>query len=272
MRNYDPKGEAIAITFDLPTVEPEDSLRIGDEHLDTILETKSDEFIKSSVENLVPNLSESEDLSNSECDVPAYDDFTTLSNLLFDDDDFSSSDDESFSNEDISKEIYSNPIFDEEIISIDSLLDVFGGELILSKSIPPGIDETNYDPEEEICQIDLSFTLDDSMPSGIEDDNYDSEGDGLIHEELLSNNSLSLPENKSFQFNIPSSPRPPAKPPDDDEIEPNSEILIVKLEKSPHLLSHRGLKAFQLHSEIPMTIYGGNTPILDVPFLHFYPS
>nr|GFB94273.1 hypothetical protein [Tanacetum cinerariifolium] len=35
--------------------EPDNSLSIGDEHLDTILATESDEFIKSSVENLVPN-------------------------------------------------------------------------------------------------------------------------------------------------------------------------------------------------------------------------
>nr|GFA36435.1 hypothetical protein [Tanacetum cinerariifolium] len=45
----------IAITLDSPTVKPEDSLKVGDEHLDTILETESDEFIKSSVENLVPS-------------------------------------------------------------------------------------------------------------------------------------------------------------------------------------------------------------------------
>nr|GFA63248.1 hypothetical protein [Tanacetum cinerariifolium] len=87
---------------------------MGDEHLDTILETESDEFIKSSVENLVPSPSKSEDLSDSECDVPACDDFTTFSNLLFDaDDDFSSSDNESFFAEDILKEIYSNPLFDK---------------------------------------------------------------------------------------------------------------------------------------------------------------
>nr|GEV69683.1 hypothetical protein [Tanacetum cinerariifolium] len=73
-------------------------------------------------------------------------------------------------------------------------------------------------------EIDLSFTLDDSMPSGIENDDYDSEVDILILEELLSNDSHSLPENESFHFDIPSSSRPPAKPPDDDEIEPNSEI------------------------------------------------
>nr|GEY48141.1 hypothetical protein [Tanacetum cinerariifolium] len=161
-------------------MESEDSLRMGDEHLDTILETESNEFIKSSVEILVPSPSESEDLSDSECDVPACDDFTTFSNLLFNtDDDFSSSDDESFSDENISKKIYSNPLFDEEIISrkidpnhfnaesdliesllnhdssiisssskIDSLLDEFVGELILLKTIPPGIDEADCDPEE----------------------------------------------------------------------------------------------------------------------------
>nr|GEV30409.1 hypothetical protein [Tanacetum cinerariifolium] len=109
----------IAITSDLPTREPEDSLRMRDEHLDTISETESDEFIKSSVENLVPNPSESEDLSDNECNVPTCDDFTTYSTLLFDaDDDFSSSDNESFFDEDVSKEIYLNPQFDEEIISM----------------------------------------------------------------------------------------------------------------------------------------------------------
>nr|GEU66265.1 hypothetical protein [Tanacetum cinerariifolium] len=320
---------------------------MGDEHLDTISEMESDEFIKSSVENLVPNPSESEDLSNNECDVPVCDDFTTFSNLLFNaDDDFSSSDNESFSDEDISKEIYSNPLLNEEIISIkidphsfnaesdliesllnhdsliisssskiDSLLDEFAGELILLKSIPSGIDKADCDPEEEIhliekllydnsshCpleefiseqsdaviesfspfpipvedsdsfvdEIDLSFTLDDSMPPGIKENYYDSEVEILNLEGLLSNNSLSLSENESFHFYIPSSPRPLMKPPDDDEIKPNSRILTVK-EKSPHLLSHRGLKASQLSSESTMMIYGGNTPILDVSFLHFYP-
>nr|GEZ70513.1 hypothetical protein [Tanacetum cinerariifolium] len=88
---YGEPFSAIAIKFYLPTVETKDSLRMGDENLDTIPETESDEFIKSNVENLVQNPSESADLSDSECDVPACDDFTTFSNLLFDaDDDFSS--------------------------------------------------------------------------------------------------------------------------------------------------------------------------------------
>nr|GFD02029.1 hypothetical protein [Tanacetum cinerariifolium] len=65
----------------IPT-EPIDSLSIGDEHLDTIPATKLDEFIKSCVENLVPNPSESN--GENGCDVPAG--FTTFSNVLFDDD------------------------------------------------------------------------------------------------------------------------------------------------------------------------------------------
>nr|GEY85991.1 hypothetical protein [Tanacetum cinerariifolium] len=80
-----------------------DSLIMGDEHLDTIPKNESNEFIKSSVKNLVPNPSDYEDLSNIgiECDVPVCDDFTTFSNSLFDaDENFSSSDDESFSDED----------------------------------------------------------------------------------------------------------------------------------------------------------------------------
>ncbi|GKC70679.1 hypothetical protein Tco_1116562 [Tanacetum coccineum] len=52
-------------------------------------------------------------------------------------------------------------------------------------------------------------------------------------------------------------------------------ILVSKEEKSPHLLSHRGFKAFKIihnfFNESPMMIYGGDMPILDVPYLHYYP-
>nr|GEX06224.1 hypothetical protein [Tanacetum cinerariifolium] len=96
--------------------EPIDSLSMGDEHLDTIPKTESDEFIKSCVENLVPNPSESE--GENGCDVLAC--FTTFSNVLFDDDyDSDSSDDQSTSDEDVLEKIYSNPLFDEEIIPME---------------------------------------------------------------------------------------------------------------------------------------------------------
>nr|GFA94287.1 hypothetical protein [Tanacetum cinerariifolium] len=194
--------------FAITPNEPVDSLSMGEEHLNTISAMESDEFIKSCVENLVPNPN-------------------------------------------IPKKIYSNPLFDEELISMkidpqhfnaesdliesllnhdssiipsssknDSLLDEFADELTLLKSISPGIDETDCDPEEDIClierllydnssprppeefvsdnsdtkiesfspspipvedndsfmeEIDLSFTPDDPMPSGIKEDDYDSE-------------------------------------------------------------------------------------------------
>nr|GEW73926.1 hypothetical protein [Tanacetum cinerariifolium] len=263
------KSSLTAITLDVPIT---DSLIMEDEHLDTILKMESDKLIKSSVENLVPNPSESEGLSEdlsdieSECDVPVCDDFTTFSNLLFYiDDNFSSSDDESFSEE-----------------------DEFSGELAHIDLIPPGINEADFDPEEEIRlvekllydnssprplkesnsenfdaviesfssspilvegsdslmqEIDIFLALDDSMPSSIENDDYDSEGDIFFLEKLLSNDSPSLPENdndsplllenESFHFDVPSSTLPPAKPPDDDGIyfddETVTRILTIKV-------------------------------------------
>nr|GEZ03158.1 hypothetical protein [Tanacetum cinerariifolium] len=158
--------------------EPIDSLSMGDEHLNTIPEKESDKFIKSCVENLVPNPSESE--GENSCDMLAC--FTTFSNILFDAEyEFDSVDDQSLHNEEFSKEIFSNPLFEEEINSmridqhhfnaesnliesmlnhdssiipssskIDSLLNEFVGDLTLLKSILPGIDETDYHPENEI--------------------------------------------------------------------------------------------------------------------------
>nr|GFB05698.1 hypothetical protein [Tanacetum cinerariifolium] len=267
--------------------KPVDSLIMEDEHLDTIPATKSDEFIKSCVENLVPNPSDSE--GENECDVPAG--FTTFSNVLFNADyDSDSSYDQSLSDEDI-----------------DSLFDEFVDELTLLKSFPPEIDETDCHPEKEIRfakrllydnspphppeeiisdnsnadiesfspspipnedsdshmeEIDLPFTPDDPMPPGIEDDDYDSGRDILILEELLDNYSFSLPNNESYHFDIPSPYRPPTKPPDGN----------TGTEKSPDLLSHLGLEAFQPSAECQtMIINGKNIPLLDAPLFHFYP-
>ncbi|GJZ17266.1 hypothetical protein Tco_0553389 [Tanacetum coccineum] len=107
----------------IPDSPKTDSLIMVDKHLDTIPETESDEFIKSSVQNLVQNPRESED--EYECDMPDCDDsqttnFSMFSNPLFDDS--TSSDDESSHEEvihEMSFKTYSNPLFDldKEIIS-----------------------------------------------------------------------------------------------------------------------------------------------------------
>nr|GEU93120.1 hypothetical protein [Tanacetum cinerariifolium] len=59
----------ISIIPVLSIEEPNNSLSMGDEHLDTILETESDEVIKSSVEDLVPIPSESKGIPDTMCDV-----------------------------------------------------------------------------------------------------------------------------------------------------------------------------------------------------------
>nr|GEY59333.1 hypothetical protein [Tanacetum cinerariifolium] len=118
-----------AIAPVLPTEEPEYSPSMGYEHLSTISKTKSDKVIESSVKNLVPIPSEYEVTfdDESECDVPVKDEsslvFTTFSNPIFDcNDDFTSSDDESLSEEEVPMEdfkVYSNPLFDDKEISSD---------------------------------------------------------------------------------------------------------------------------------------------------------
>nr|GFB85053.1 hypothetical protein [Tanacetum cinerariifolium] len=88
----------------LSTEEPDNSLSMGDEHLDTISATESDGFIKSSVENLISIPSESEGIPDHRCDVPSHDSSPPLDVLKdqFEDlsesnEEFSSTDDDSFS-------------------------------------------------------------------------------------------------------------------------------------------------------------------------------
>nr|GEX89035.1 hypothetical protein [Tanacetum cinerariifolium] len=150
------------------------SLIMENEHLDTISETESEEFIKSSVENLVPIPSESEDFSDieSECDMTDCDDsqtkfFLTFSNPLFDDS--TSSDDES-SHEETS--ILLNDCFDtksyllESLLNrdtlmasspkFDSLLEEFFGELAHTDLITPMINEAFY--EDHVKEISSGNT------------------------------------------------------------------------------------------------------------------
>ncbi|GJZ28364.1 hypothetical protein Tco_0573011, partial [Tanacetum coccineum] len=48
--------------------------------------------------------------------------------------------------------------------------------------------------------------------------------------------------------------------------------VLASKEKSPPSSSHRGFKDSKLfHHKSPMLIYEEDIPILDVPFLYFYP-
>nr|GEX28540.1 hypothetical protein [Tanacetum cinerariifolium] len=173
----DDEDYTIAITPDFPIT---DSLSIGDEHLSPISETESDELI-----NLVLRT-----LSQTQVSSRIY--------LIL-------------------KEIYSNPLFDEEIISIktdphhfnaesdlieyflnqgslifsypkfDSFLEEFSGELAHIDLIPPGINEAEFDPEEDIYFVERLF------------DYSDSEGDNLFLERLLHDDPIPLPDTLDFK-------------------------------------------------------------------------
>nr|GEY11250.1 hypothetical protein [Tanacetum cinerariifolium] len=81
-------------------------------------------------------------------------------------------------------------------------------------------------------EIDIFTGTVDLLPLGIESDDYDSEEDIYFLEELLSNDTISLPKNESSNFDHhddPSFPRPPLEPPDVEfffDFEPNSGELI----------------------------------------------
>nr|GFA83442.1 hypothetical protein [Tanacetum cinerariifolium] len=114
-----------AITPDEPvlsTEEPDNSLSMGDEHLDTIPATVSDEFIKSGVEDLIPIPSESQGTPEHVCDVPSHDNSLPLDiskdqieDFSESNKEFSSTDDDSFSFEKIDYVEASPP--DSELVS-----------------------------------------------------------------------------------------------------------------------------------------------------------
>ncbi|GJY92139.1 hypothetical protein Tco_0507921 [Tanacetum coccineum] len=234
-----------AITHDLPTKEPDNYLSKGDKHLDTIPEME-----KSSVKNLVPIPSESEDFSNneSECDMPVCDDFTTFSNPLFDSNDDFTSNPHSFNAEsNLIESLLNRDALIDSSPKFDYLLEEFSA-LLYDNSSPRPPEERNYenidtiiespspspilvvDSDSHIEEINLFLASDDSMPPGIENDDYDSEGDIRFLEELLSNDPLPLPKIESSNldhFNDPSSPRPPPEPPDVEicfDVEPDTTV------------------------------------------------
>nr|GEU44940.1 hypothetical protein [Tanacetum cinerariifolium] len=114
----------IVITPILSTKEPDNSLSMGDEHLDTISATKLDEFIKSSVENLVPIPNESEGNPGNTCDVPFHENSPPLDVLKDQFEDFSDSNDDSASIDDDSfsidniEYVETSP-FDSELVSLE---------------------------------------------------------------------------------------------------------------------------------------------------------
>nr|GEU72739.1 hypothetical protein [Tanacetum cinerariifolium] len=206
-----PSSDAITTSpFVLPIEDPEDSLIMGNEELNTIPEKESDEFIKSSVEDLVPIPSESEDTSGSDsvCILPSCNDFspidipdekavTFFTPLFNSNDDFTFSDDESLSDEDVPEDnvkIYSNPLFefDDEYISSDvnPLFDEVLENIESKDSYDSNIDEPDLlvtplsDANKNEC-FDSGGDDDEINVLDCEVSYYDSEGDILYLESFL---------------------------------------------------------------------------------------
>ncbi|GJW43670.1 hypothetical protein Tco_0072469, partial [Tanacetum coccineum] len=233
-----------AITPDLPTVEPDNSLSMGDEHLSTIPETESDEIIKSSVENLVPIPSESKGISDDTCDVPVGEDSSTFdalndnSEILSDsNNDGTSSDDDDYEDiEYVSLEEVNDVDQEEEEIDLEDILQIQDSPSLFpipiedSDSFFEKSDTTfshldNSLPEFETFSNDTEETRSGSTTTHANNSlpEYDSflfeiESDqGGLTSVVISDNSndpvLELPEFESFYFD-PSFSRPLLEPPD----------------------------------------------------------
>nr|GEX54292.1 integrase, catalytic region, zinc finger, CCHC-type, peptidase aspartic, catalytic [Tanacetum cinerariifolium] len=250
--------------------EPVDSLSMGDEHLNTIPATESDEFIKSCVENLVPNPSESK--GENGCD--------------------------SCSDEDVLEKIFSNPLFEEEIIStkidphhfdaesdliesmlnrdssiisssskIDSFLDEFSGELTLLKSIPPGIDKTDCYSEEDIHIIEI-LLYDNSSPRPLEEfvsENSDADIESFSPSPIPDEDNDSRMEEIDLSFNPDDLVTPSIKDDDDDS---KRDIIIREELLDNYSLSLPVIESFCFDipsfSRPPAKRPDGNTGILNI--------
>ncbi|GJR85990.1 hypothetical protein Tco_0210001 [Tanacetum coccineum] len=197
-----------------------DSLIMVDKHLGIIPETKSDEFIKSSVENLVQTQVSPRMNASVMCPIvmilkrQIFRRFPILSSTILPlvmTNQVMRSEFNSIHNEDLDS-TPKNDRFDTKSYLLesllnrdtlmasspknDSLLDEFVGEL---KTIPLGIVNTNHEEYISLMEreeIDIFHGLDDSIPPGIESDDFNSEGD---------DNSTFLPEFESFHVDYPDS-------------------------------------------------------------------
>nr|GEX63648.1 hypothetical protein [Tanacetum cinerariifolium] len=155
----DDEDYTLVVTPSLSIEEPDNSLSMGDEHLNTIPATESNEFIKSSVENLIPILSESEGIPERMCDVPFHDNSPPLDVSKDQFADFSESNDE-----------FSLP--DDDFFAIDNIDYV--------EALPPNSELVSS----EVMEIVIPEV------GGIDDDILLTIKDDILREKLLNVNLL----------------------------------------------------------------------------------
>nr|GEU79261.1 hypothetical protein [Tanacetum cinerariifolium] len=253
-----PSSDAITTSLPvLPIEDHEDSLIMGNEELNTILEKELDVFIKSSVEYLIPIPSESEDTSENDKDISQVQDVVLreklfrITRLI--------SNIESFNDNSTPDHVFNSFEFDNSLLDNFSLeFETFcyhseetrSGNTTHADYSLPEYDSFRFEiePDQErsinlvendipdnssndalLEEVDL-FLFDDSIPPGIENFVDDLEGDIRFLEELLIDDSILSYESfdSSFEDNT-SIPRPPLEPPDDNfDLEP--EVISAVME------------------------------------------
>nr|GEY37839.1 reverse transcriptase domain-containing protein [Tanacetum cinerariifolium] len=248
----------------LPIEEPKHSFKMGYEHFNTNLVTK--DVAESSTKNLIPipheyvvvseNGSQSTEPVNNNSSI-----FTTISNLLFDNDKINydeinshveSNSDESTSNHDTVKCDYLNKfygpfipihILEKERIRMKLADYINRMEMLFTINPRPHLTNVNTnvecfsslpipiqesDPHQE--DIDVVFVTDDVLPSNV--DNVDSDEevndvDVLRVDNFIQNSKHEYSESEDSDFDNPPIPLPPPEPPDKEfDFEINFEIKI----------------------------------------------
>nr|GFC06229.1 hypothetical protein [Tanacetum cinerariifolium] len=197
-----------------------------------------------------------------------------------------SSDDQSCFDEDVLKKIVSRPLSEEEIIhmeslrihdsslpissKIHSLLDKFADELTLLKSIPPGIDETDCDFEEDIRLIE-KLLYDNSSPRPPEEfvsTNSNAKIKSFSPSPILVKDSDSLMEEMDLLC-TPDYPMPPSI--EDEDYDSERDILIPKDLPSNNSLSFAEKESFHfdtsMFSRPPAKLPDGDTGILNIKMM-----
>nr|GFA65061.1 hypothetical protein [Tanacetum cinerariifolium] len=153
---------------------------------------------------------------------------------------------------------------------IDSLLDEFAGKLTLLKSIPPGIDETDCDFEEDIRLVE-KLLYDNSSPRSPEEfvsSNSDAKIKSFSPSPILIKDSDSLMEEIDL-FCTPGYLMPPGIM--DEDYDSERDILIRKDLPSNNTLSFAEKESFHfdipLFSRPPAKPPDGDTRILDIKLI-----
>nr|GFB71176.1 hypothetical protein [Tanacetum cinerariifolium] len=226
----------------LSTEELDNSLSMGDELLDTIPAMESDEFIKSSVENLILIPSESEGIPEHMCDVPFHANSSPLdiSEDQFEDfsesnDEFSLTDDDSFSIDKIDY-VEASPLDSELVRTLlvcydddddeersDSLKDSIISGLPPCSAITPN--EPVLSTEELDNSLSMGDELLDTIPAMESDEFIKSSVENLI---LIPSESEGIPEHMcDVPFHANSSPLDISEDQFEDFSESNDEFSLT---------------------------------------------